>query len=165
MHTNSYATYSLDQVLQAIARMGYGSLKWEDFPNRPLVLGLLPIIFSLPESVAEYVIHFRRAETKYYRNGSLGIILSHYYDSESPDDIEGSVIETKLYELDEVEDGESKELACVQFFSTSKGYDERSSAGGDRSFGGKLVKTRAQLQQTVEFLQGFIGIVPEPPSS
>lgn len=145
--------------------MRYKGVEWKDLPNKPLILGSQPIIFLLPKSTEKYVIHFRGKETKCYRKGPLGIIVSHHFDSESSDDIEGSVIQVKLYELDEAKDGESKELARVEFFSTSKGCNEESFAGDEFVFSGTLVKTRAQLQQTIGFLDGFIGIVPEPPKS
>lgn len=161
MNTHGYAAYSLIQVIEAIIRMRYEEVERSDFPNRPGSPGSQPVIFSLPGNDVKYLFHFREIETKYYRNGSLGIILSHRYDSESPDDIEGSVIEVKLYKLDETKKEVSKEFVCMQLYSTSKGCDERSLV----SFGGRHIMARAQSLQTIEFIDGFCNIAPLPPNS
>lgn len=165
MNTHSYAAYSLVQVIEAIARMRYVEVEWKDFPNKPYILGSQPIVFHPPGSKGLHVIHLQKMETKCYRNGSLGIILSHYFDSSSSDAIEGFVIEITLYELDEAKGGKSKELVCIQLYSTSKGAKEVSSVGGEYSFDGELIKTRSQLLQAIEFIDGFIGIAPLPPNS
>lgn len=117
----SYLTYSLSDIFRRIHAAGFGAIDCKHFSNKPVTFGISPVVFDSPVDGEGYVIVFGDERKMYYRDGPFGVVLTHYFDSTAKGEIEGEAIDVHLYRIWESADTQSTKIACIQFFSTSKG--------------------------------------------